>query len=312
MNFNVIKSLNTKSPTEEKYKVIQELSSLLYEISTFMDTYNLSYILVSCFTNNQLIAQCITKELTSITSMHGLGIFDIQIIEAFVAGMDISIEYNSIIYLKGYIGINTLINIKKYIGGEVLDFLNSLGPDFSLKQIGDFVDNLMDEIETKNLDEAEAKILVNDSVKNQLQKIEQLQQGPQTTQPLDPMGLSRITREPTAVPVGEGGKNNHISNPKHNTKYHKKYKKFVSKYIIKKKKNNKNNKKNKNNKNKTRKNKRLTKSTPNSKRNNKTLKNKKSKSKLKSKSSKHKSKQNNKKAKTNYYNLYKHNKTLKH
>ena len=228
--------------------------------------------------------------------MHGLGIFDIQIIEAFVAGMDISIEYNSIIYLKGYIGINTLINIKKYIGGEVLDFLNSLGPDFSLKQIGDFVDNLMDEIETKNLDEAEAKILVNDSVKNQLQKIEQLQQGPRTTQPLDP---SKINREPTAVPVGEGGKSNRISNPKQNTKYRKKYKKFVSKYIIKKKR--KSNKKN--NKNKTRKNKRLTKSTPNSKRNNKTLKNKKRKSKLKSKSSKHKSNhksKHNKKTKTNY------------
>jgi hypothetical protein len=121
---------------------------------------------------------------------------------------------------------------------------------------------------------------------------------------------------PLVSPVGAGGKNNRISNPKQNTKYRKKYKKFVSKYIIKKKKNKKNNNKNKNNKknnkNKTRKNKRLTKSTPNSKRNNKTLKNKKSKSKLKLKPNKHKSKQNNNKTKTNYYNLYKHNKTLKH
>jgi hypothetical protein len=122
---------------------------------------------------------------------------------------------------------------------------------------------------------------------------------------------------PLVTPVGAGGKNNRISNPKHNTKYRKKYKKFVSKYIIKKKKNNNknNNKNNKNNKNKTRKNKRLTKSTPNSKRNNKTLKNKKSKSKLKLKSSKHKSNhksKHNKKTKTNYYNYYKHKKTLKH
>jgi len=121
--------------------------------------------------------------------------------------------------------------------------------------------------------------------------------------------LPYVNRE-LVSPVGAGGKNNRISNPKQNTKYRKKYKKFVSKYIIKKKKNNKNNNKNKNNKknnkNKTRKNKRLTKSTPNSKRNNKTLKNKKGKSK-----SNHKSK-HNKKTKTNYYNYYKHNKTLKH
>ena len=216
---------------------------------------------------------------------------------------------NSIIYLKGYIGINTLINIKKYIGGEVLDFLNSLGPDFSLKQIGDFVDNLMDEIETKNLDEAEAKILVNDSVKNQLQKIEQLQQGPRTTQPLDPLGLRQVTETNQlkhSLPAGVGGKNNRISNPKQNTKYRKKYKKFVSKYIIKK--NRKSNKKN--NKNKTRKNRKLPKSKPKSKSKyaNKTLKNKK----RKTKPNKHKSKQNNKKTKTNYYNYYKHNKTLKH
>ena len=62
-------------------------------------------------------------------------------------------------------------------------------------------------------------------------------------------------------------------------------------------------------KNKTRKNKKVSNSTSYSTSNyaNKTLKNKKGKS----KSSNHKSKYN-KKTKTNYYNLYKHNKTIKH
>ena len=133
------------------------------------------------------------------------------------------------------------------------------------------------------------------------------------TERLHALSLNKVTETHQFKPTGEisvtsGGKNNRISNPKHNTKYRKNYKKFVSKYIIKKKKNN--NKKNKkNNKNKTRKNKRLTKSTSNSKRNNKTLKNKKGMS--KSKSNNHKSKYN-KKTKTNYYNSYRHNKTLKH
>ena len=114
-----------------------------------------------------------------------------------------------------------------------------------------------------------------------------------------------------------GGKNNRISNPKNNTRYRKKYKKFVNKYIIKKKINKKQNKKqyniksmnNVNIKNKTRKNKKVSNSTSYSTSSyaNKTLKNKKGKS----KSSNHKSKYN-KKTKTNYYNLYKHNKTIKH
>ena len=115
------------------------------------------------------------------------------------------------------------------------------------------------------------------------------------------------------VAPASGGNNNPKS--KHNAKYRKKYKKFVSKYIIKKKKK-QNKNKNKsttstNTMNKTKKNKRLTKSKngSKSKRNRKTLKNKKRKS--KSKSSNNKSK-HNKKANTNYYNLYKHNKTLKH
>jgi hypothetical protein len=131
----------------------------------------------------------------------------------------------------------------------------------------------------------------------------------------NPLGLQHgtIVPEGRAVTVGTGGNNKHISNPnpKHKLKYRKKYKKFVSKYIIKKnKKQNKNkNKSTHGTKNKTKKNKKLAKNKSKSKYAKKTLKNKKRKS--KSKSSNRKSK-NNKKAKISYYNLYKHNKTLKH
>jgi hypothetical protein len=316
-----IEFLITKSPIKEKYKLVQELSAVLYEISKFISLNQLSYILVSCFTSNEMIAKCITKELTSITSMHGVSIFDIQIIEAFVGGIDIDPEYGSIIYLKDYNGVNTLINIKKYIGGEVLDFLTD--NEFSLKQIGDFVDDIIDEIESDNLDNEEAINLVTESVEEQLeplkQKFQQQQQQEQLgqqQQQFNPLGLQHVFRERLGILAGtEGGKNNRISNPKskHKAKYRKKYKKFVSKYIIKK---NKKQNKNKNKstistktKNKTKKNKKLAKSK--SKYAKKTLKNKNKKCKSKSKSSNHKSK-HNKKANTNYYNLYKHNKTLKH
>jgi hypothetical protein len=324
-----IEFLITKSPIKEKYKLVQELSAALDDVSKFISLNQLSYILVSCFTSNEMIAKCITKELTSITSMHGVSIFDIQIIEAFVDGIDIDPEYGSIIYLKDYNGINTLINIKKYIGGEVLDFLTDNG--FSLKQIGDFVDDIIYEIESDNLDNEEAIDLVTEYMKQleplkqkfqQQQQQQQQQQLKQQQQQFNPLGLQHVFRERPGIHSGMGGGNNiHTSNPKskHNAKYRKKYKKFVSKYIIKKnKKQNKNQNKSthstKNNtNNKTRKNKRLTKpkhgSKSKSKYTNKTLKNKKRKS--KSKSSNHKSK-HNKKAKTNYYNIYKHNKTLKH
>jgi hypothetical protein len=132
-------------------------------------------------------------------------------------------------------------------------------------------------------------------------------------QHIDPLSLLVLTQKETqnlqpVAPVS-GGKNNPKS--KHNAKYRKKYKKFVSKYIIKKKKNKNKSTHSTNTMNKTKKNKRLAKTKPKSKYAKKTLKNKKRKSKSKSKSSNHKSK-HNKKANTNYYNLYKHNKTLKH
>ena len=134
----------------------------------------------------------------------------------------------------------------------------------------------------------------------------------------NPLGLQHgtIVPEGRVVTVETGGNNKHISNPKskHNAKYRKKYKKFVSKYIIKKKQNKNKNKSTNSIKNKTRKNKKLikpkagSKSKSKSKYAKKTLKNKKRKSKSKSnRKSKH-----NKKANTNYYNIYKHNKTLKH
>jgi hypothetical protein len=128
-------------------------------------------------------------------------------------------------------------------------------------------------------------------------------------QHIDPLSLSVLTQKETQnlqlVDPVYGGKNNHKS--KHNAKYRKKYKKFVSKYIIKKKKNKNKSTISTSTKNKTKKNKKIAKNK--SKYAKKTLKNKKRKS--KSKSSNNKSK-HNKKAKTNYYNLYRHNKTLKH
>jgi hypothetical protein len=189
--------------------------------------------------------------------------------------------------------------------------------DFQMEKLQKFINEEVDKY--LSYDE-----VTDDEKEEQRPGVEELVQQEQQQQPIqqqifNPPPLLRQDTRPLVFPVGAGGKNNRISNPKQNTKYRKKYKKFVSKYIIKKKKNNKNNNKNKNNKknnkNKTRKNKRLTKSTPNSKRNNKTLKNKKSKSKLKLKPNKHKSNhksKHNKKTKTNYYNLYKHKKTLKH
>ena len=307
-----IEFLITKSPIKEKYKIVQELSVLLDDISKFISLNELLYILVSCFTSNELIAKCITKELISITSMRGVSIFDIQIIEAFVDGIDIDPKYESISYPKDYNGINTLINIKKYIGDEVLDFLTDNG--LSLKQIGDFVHDIIDEIESDNLDnEDKIDLFVTESVMKQLEPLKKkLEQQKQMR--IDPMGLALLTQKETqnqqlVEPVSGG---NNKPNPKHKAKYRKKYKKFVSKYIINKNKN----KSTHGTKNKTKKNKRLTKpkhgSNSKSKYAKKTLKNKnKNKNKKRNHKSNHKSK-HNKKANTNYYNLYKHNKTLKH
>lgn len=307
-----------RSYRENKYMLYDDISKLLTKISTIIEYSDLVLIIISSFIRDELKAIVIRNELLRFISIRGTFIFDIKIIEAFIDGLDEVETMGSIIYNRGYDAIDTLINVKENFDGDVIDALNEEG--FSLMEIGDFMDELISQITEQELTDDEGiERLITSQIDLIFPKLEQQEQIQST---LDPLGLREITEtnqfKPTSeISVPSGGKNNRISNPKHNTKYRKNYKKFVSKYIIKKKKNNnnknkKNNNKNKkNNKNKTRKNKRLTKSTPNSKRNNKTLKNKKGKSKSKSKSNNHKSKYN-KKTKTNYYNSYRHNKTLKH
>ena len=186
--------------------------------------------------------------------------------------------------------------------------------DFQMRKLQEFINKEVDKYLSYHeiTEEEEEQQLQLGQQQQQEQYQEQLGQ---QQQQFNPLGLQHVVREGVAVAPVSGGNNNPKS--KHKAKYRKKYKKFVSKYIIKKnKKQNKNKNKNKSThgtKNKTRKNKRLTKpkagSNSKSKYAKKTLKNKKRKS--KSKSSNNKSK-HNKKANTNYYNLYKHNKTLKH
>ena len=213
--------------------------------------------------------------------------------------------------------INDALEASNSISNEKLTELKIKG--YSLSEIIGLLYELRDKT-TESTSDEDVTSIINGVLNQEVSPVPKPTQ--QIQPPLDPMVLREVSQTNQLrgeIGVTSGGKNNRISNPKHNTKYRKNYKKFVSKYIIKKKNNNKKNnnknknKNNKNNKNKTRKNKRLTKTKPNSKRNNKTLKNKKGKSKLKSNNHKsnHKSKYNNK-TKTNYYNFYKHNKTLKH
>jgi hypothetical protein len=311
-----------KSSKLQKYEAYDDISKVLTKISTIIEYSDLVLIIISSFIGHELTAIVIRNELLRLISIRGTFIFDIQIIEAFIDGLDVD-DANGIIYENGYDAIDTLINVKENFDGDVIDALNEEG--FSLMEIGDFMGDFMDKLilqitEQEIIDNADIENLIERQLYLIFPNLEQQPVQPTQSQIYNPVPqLSQDTR--IAIPAGRGGgKNNRISNPKHNTKYRKNYKKFVSKYIIKKNKNNKknnknnnknnkNNKKNKkkNNKNKTKKNKRLTKSKPNSKRNNKTLKNKKGKS----KSNNHKSKYN-KKTKTNYYNYYRHNKTLKH
>ena len=313
---SVINILRTKLGNGDikKHQFYEELSFNLYILSSAININTLSFMIVHSIMieysgnrdyNDTLLSQCISNYLITITSTQGTSIFDLEIVITFVVSISYDSNRWSISYPEGFEGLYTLITIKKLIDGESLEFLND--NEFNLQKIGDFVDTLASHSEEKSLTDEEINKLVETSITEKYEQIEafqKLQEKKSTSSLVDTRTLVSTV----------GGKNNRISNPKHNTKYRKNYKKFVSKYIIKKKKNNKkNNKNNKNNKNKTRKNKRLTKSTPNSKRNNKTLKNKKGKSKLKynNHKSNHKSKYNNK-TKTNYYNFYKHNKTLKH
>ena len=314
---NDITRILDESSKLQKYEVYNEISKVLTKLLIIIEYSDLLLMIVSSFIDDELVAIVIINELSRFISIRGTFIFDIKIIEAFIDGLDVDETLGSIVYKQGYDAIDALISVKQYFDGDLIDTLNDKG--FSLKQIGDFMNNLISEaIEQDITDDEHIDQLITTSLDSLEPIFQQLEQQEQIRQPLDPMGLREVDQTnqlKEKISVTNGGKNNRISNPnpKQNTKYRKKYKKFVSKYIIKKNKNkNKNNKNNnKNNKNKTRKNKRLTKSTPNSKRNNKTLKNKKRKSKSSKHKSNHKSK-HNKKTKTNYYNYYRDNKTLKH
>jgi hypothetical protein len=264
-------------------------------------------MIISSFVDDTALV--IRNELFRFISLRGTDIFDIKIIEAFIDGLDVNESMGSIIYNRGFDTIDALINVKEYFDGDLIDTLNDYG--FSLKEIGDFMNNLIFKIKEHDLTDKQIDDLISNSLEpiiQQLEQNEQIQQGLDT----DPLGLKQeatsFTQHKTLVSPVLGGNNKHRS--KHNANYRKKYKKFVNKYIVKKKRNkNKYNTK-KSNKNKTRKNKKSKK--PKSLRNNKTVKRTKHKSSHKTKFNSNYKSKHNKKVKMNYYNLYKHNKTQKH
>jgi hypothetical protein len=287
---------------------------------------------------NMYLIKSIHQLLKKTINYYGTFICAPDIIVSFVEGIDF--QSNTLLFFGDYLQLYEYINIYGETKTELIsnNTYNNIETYLPLHEIYSITNAVLElpEIASMSdetqLDETKVDELIENSVNKVMQqqehKIKELEQPDKLmldTEQLHALGLNETIKAnefKNASATTAGGKNNRISNPKHNTKYRKNYKKFVSKYIIKKKKNNNkknninnkknnNNKNNKNNKNKTKKNKRLTKSTPNTKRNNKTLKNKKGKSKSKSKSNNHKSKYN-KKTKTNYYNYYRHNKTLKH
>jgi hypothetical protein len=240
---------------------------------------------------HKIITESIYSLYQNMTGLYGVYVYDPEILKAFIE--KINLQHNMIQYEGGFRSFQSIIDDRC---------------DIDLEQISN---------------ERSTYVSLSQILQEEEQQLQLLQQQQQHKQSFVSSKLSELPFMPTSYMsnmsdkrvLGEayGGKNNRISNPRNNTRYRKKYKKFVNKYIIKKKINKKQNKKqnnikSKNNvnvKNKTRKNKKVGNSTSNYA--NKTLKNKKSKS----KSSNHKSKYN-KKTKTNYYNLYKHNKTIKH
>ena len=266
--------------------------------------------------NNIYLIKSIHQLLKKIITYYGTFITAPEIIVSFIQGIDF--KNNTLSFTGNFTQLYECMNTYNEIGDEITnDTMYNNFEDISLADITFITNEILKKPEIASisdeteLDETMLDGLIQKYVNEFTQQLDQEQeQEQQPQQSINPLGLQHktIAPEPETVTVGTGGKSNRISNPKQNTKYRKKYKRFVSKYIIKKKR--KNNKKN--NKNKTRKNRKLPKpkpkSKPNSKHNSKTLKNKK----RKTKPNKHKSKQNNKKTKTNYYNLYKHNKTLKH
>jgi hypothetical protein len=315
---------------KDLFNRISQILSSLIGANILTETMELELLkaIIKDSEKNSYLIKSIHMLLKKTVNYYGTFICIPEIIVAFIQGIDF--QNNTLLFFGNFSQLYECINIYNDIEDEIKnDATYNNFEDLYLEEINSITNAVLELpeiasiLDETQLDEKRVDELIESSVNKvmqeldqQIKELEQNEQQEQIRQPLDPMGLREVNetnqlRGEISV-TGVGGKNNRISNPKHNTKYRKNYKKFVSKYIIKKKRDNKkNNNKKKNNKNKTKKNKRLTKSKPNSKRNNKTLKNKKGKSKSNKHKSNHKSKYN-KKTKTSYYNFYKHNKTLKH
>jgi hypothetical protein len=268
---------------------------------------------------HKILTDSIYSLYRNMTGLYGVYVYDIEIIKSFIEG--INLQNNRLEFVGGFRSFQTIIDIRCNTDLEKMnnDSETYVSLSHVIKQISNIVDFIINKLHENNISENEISTMSKDKLKgyidNFLKTIEkhqpeqQQQEQQQPQQQFNPLELQHgnIFSVPNAVPV-YGGKNNPKS--KHNAKYRKKYKKFVSKYIIKK--NKKQNKtKNKSThttktKNKTKKNKKIAKNKSNYTK--KTLKNK---NKKRNHKSNHKSK-HNKNANINYYNLYKHNKTLKH
>jgi hypothetical protein len=286
------------------FNVLSEVLSIMNSVDVFTEEESVEFYIIQAIIENKnptsnehkIITESIYSLYQNMTGLYGVYVYDPEILKTFME--EINLQHNMIQYEGGFRSFQSIIEDRCDIDLEQIS--NKRNTYVSLSQI------LQEE--EKKLQQQHKKSFV--SLKP-------------SRMPFTPKSTPFIPPTPYSLSdnrvLGEayGGKNNRISNPKNNTRYRKKYKKFVNKYIIKKKINKKQNKKqyniksmnNVNIKNKTRKNKKVSNSTSYSTYNyaNKTLKKKKGKS----KSSNHKSKYN-KKTKTNYYNLYKHNKTIKH
>jgi hypothetical protein len=286
-NLETILSNNKDNINNLYFEAIPEVLGIMNSYGVFTEAEEVETYIIRAIIENknkdssehEIITKSIYSLYQNITVLYGIYVYDTEILKTFIE--NIKLQNNMIQYDGGFNSLQTIIDYR--CDTEFETMIKDTTTYVSLNQF---------------MQQQEQKI----------KELEQIEQQEQIRQPLDPMGLREVNQTNQfkgELSVTNGGNNNHKS--KHNAKYRKKYKKFVSKYIIKKKKNKSTT--SISTKNKTRKNKRLAKTKPKSKYAKKTLKNKKRKS--KSKSSNNKSKHNNK-AKTNYYNLYKHNKTLKH
>ena len=295
---------------------IPQILSTLIACGILRETLELEVLKALIFDSeeNPYLIKSIHQLLKKTINYYGTFICVPDIIVSFVEGIDF--QSNTLLFFGDYLQLYEYINIygetkTELVGNNTYNNIETYLPLQEIYYITEEVLELPDVesiTDKQNLDERQIDEIIQKSVNQVMQQLEQPQSEQQPEQQFNPLELQHVVPEGEAVTVGTGGKNNHKS--KHNAKYRKKYKKFVSKYIIKKKKNKNKNKSRYNNKNKTKKNKKIAKNK--SKYAKKTLKNKnKNKNKKRNNKSNHKSK-HNKKANTNYYNRYKHNKTLKH